>query len=280
MQQDATAMTDVCFPWPPAGTSTLSSASSKRDPSKAAAVMNHAESCGIRKLWRTCSRLFTKNLSFWRCCVLNSVDFDITSSFRSLQIPMIFVHLLTRRPQSHSSVSGFQVSAPEIWSSCTKASVSECFRDVLLGISWDLHVSQCLWEYDEHGNIKSKRFIDPYEIHMRSIGLPVPDLINLICSLSFRISSTLLLAAFLLLLWLASGWCLRRGNLSYALSSLHWLSRSACFLLQTGSCFPVTARYTFVSIKLTSPFSFQGVSHELPDVTCIAGGFPFGPLPA
>ena len=128
MQQDATAMTDVCFPWPPAGTSTLSSVSSKRDPSKAAAVMNHAESCGIRKLWRTCSRLFTKNLSFWRCCVLNSVDFDITSSFRSLQIPMIFVHLLTRRPQSHSSVSGFQVSAPEIWSSCTKASVSECFR--------------------------------------------------------------------------------------------------------------------------------------------------------
>ena len=163
MQQDATAMTDVCFPWPPAGTSTLSSASSKRDPSKAAAVMNHAESCGIRKLWRTCSRLFTKNLSFWRCCVLNSVDFDITSSFRSLQIPMIFVHLLTRRPRSHSSVSGFQaVSVPEIWSSCTKASVSECFRDVLLGISWDLHVSQCLWEYDEHGNIKSKRSIwDP-----------------------------------------------------------------------------------------------------------------------
>ena len=26
---------NVCFPWPPAGTSTLSSASSKRDPSKA-----------------------------------------------------------------------------------------------------------------------------------------------------------------------------------------------------------------------------------------------------
>jgi hypothetical protein len=54
-------------------------------------------------------------------------------------------------------------------------------------------------------NMATSKARDPYEIHMRSIGLPVPDLINLICSLSFRISSTLLLAAFLLLLWLASG---------------------------------------------------------------------------
>ena len=57
MQQDATAMTDVCFPWRPAGTSTLSSASSKRDPSKAAAVMNHAESCGIMRNQKTIENL-------------------------------------------------------------------------------------------------------------------------------------------------------------------------------------------------------------------------------